>query len=314
MKKIKLKIDPKNPRALFSAILVVVVLISWIVLVIGSQLNSKNEIARIEKEKQKLIEQGVKFDKNGKPIKTDPKDPNNVNSQGSEDDPNSMDGVEPGVLVDGVAPKSELFVAISKNEADAVYSMIKGNRALVNTLDETTGATPLQYAVLRGNYDIVRFLLNNSADVNSKGNTGRAPLHLAAFDGNEKIAKLLIDYKAQINAADVNGATPLIISSGRRHTAVAKLLLKQKAKLNEKEKESGLTALHAAVLSGDDEMVRELLQKGANRNIKDASGMTPLELAESMQRTENAKMEDEVKAEIKRYRNILATLKLYEKK
>ena len=49
--------------------------------------------------------------------------------------------------------------------------------------------------------------------------------------------------------------------------------------LNIPDKDGGLTPLHLAVISGNTRIVRKLLVRGANRNIRDKQNKLPIDLA-----------------------------------
>jgi len=53
---------------------------------------------------------------------------------------------------------------------------------------------------------------------------------------------------------------------------------------------TGRTALHQAALRGDQQFIRFLLLRGANRQAIDAAGHTPLEVAEMAQKRAAAAM------------------------
>ena len=73
------------------------------------------------------------------------------------------------------------------------------------------GAQPLTLAVLKGNAEIVKLLLDNGADIEIKAkNKDKAtPLHWAAFFQQEDMVSLLIKFGANVNSLDANGLTPL---------------------------------------------------------------------------------------------------------
>jgi hypothetical protein len=77
----------------------------------------------------------------------------------------------------------------------------------------------------KGHIDIVKLLLNNGADVNSKGNLVNTPLHWAAFNGNIEIVKLLLEKGADFNLKYICVHTPLHFADSEGHIEIVKLLL-----------------------------------------------------------------------------------------
>ena len=69
--------------------------------------------------------------------------------------------------------------------------------------------TPLSIAVGAGQSKMVKFLIQQGADVNTKNGDGGTALHGAAFLGRSKSAKLLIENGANIKAKDSSGATAM---------------------------------------------------------------------------------------------------------
>jgi ankyrin repeat protein len=94
-----------------------------------------------------------------------------------------------------------------------------------------------------------------------------------------------IDEGANVNKTDRNGYTPVMILSkmysGNMYSkgesfAILELLLENGADLNYKHKHNGNTALHYAVESQNYLLVLKLINNGANVNIKNDKGLTPL--------------------------------------
>ena len=71
------------------------------------------------------------------------------------------------------------------------------------------GQTLLSIAVGAGQSKMVKFLIQQGADVNTKNGDGGTALHGAAFLGRSKSAKLLIENGANIKAKDSSGATAM---------------------------------------------------------------------------------------------------------
>ena len=80
----------------------------------------------------------------------------------------------------------------------------------INAKDATIfGQTPLSIAVGAGQSKMVKFLIQQGADVNTKNGDGGTALHGAAFLGRSKSAKLLIENGANIKTKDSSGATAM---------------------------------------------------------------------------------------------------------
>jgi hypothetical protein len=62
---------------------------------------------------------------------------------------------------------AELFSAIASGNAEKVREFLAANRAAANMKDDE-GATPLHYATLNGQREIVELLLLNGADINAR--------------------------------------------------------------------------------------------------------------------------------------------------
>jgi ankyrin repeat protein len=60
--------------------------------------------------------------------------------------------------------------------------------------------------------DVIRFLVQRGAQINSLDASGQTPLIIAVKNGNRLVAKHLIDNNADVNVAGKNGATPLAIA------------------------------------------------------------------------------------------------------
>jgi tetratricopeptide (TPR) repeat protein len=113
-----------------------------------------------------------------------------------------------------------------------------------------------------------------------------ANLILAARDGNLVNVNAALTEGADINAKmPPIGRTALIWASEQGHVEVVKLLLQKGANVDEKNFTGG-TALMAALEQGQIEIIKLLIGKGADVNIKDINGATPLRKAKEMGRSD----------------------------
>jgi ankyrin repeat protein len=119
------------------------------------------------------------------------------------------------------------------------------------------------------------------ADLEAKDSSGASALYHASERGHEVTAHELVRHGANKEARTNAGDGPLIIASDRGHLAVVRLLLKahgahaRSARL-EATNANGASALSVAVQAERLEVVRELLARGANPNVRRNSGDSPL--------------------------------------
>ena len=91
------------------------------------------------------------------------------------------------------------------------------------------GETPLMIAALRGHTEVARALIAQGADVNKPGWT---PLHYAATHAGraaKELAALLLEHHAYIDAESPNGTTPLMMAAQYGEPDVLRLLLEEGA-------------------------------------------------------------------------------------
>ena len=92
--------------------------------------------------------------------------------------------------------------------------------------------TPLQTALLTGEYDAAKVLLENGADALIRQNKGFTPMHEAAFMGRIDLIQLLLDHGAELNSRTDDGRSPM--SEAMRHNQAAAVeFLKSKGAIDD---------------------------------------------------------------------------------
>lgn len=89
--------------------------------------------------------------------------------------------------------------------------MIRNDRFLVYETDDSK-QTPLHWAALRGQIDVVKFLIEKKAHINSKDLIGRTPLFHAARMNNLPITKILLAGRANPIIRTNAGKTPFTVT------------------------------------------------------------------------------------------------------
>lgn len=156
--------------------------------------------------------------------------------------------------------------AVFEGEQATVRSVLAANPEFVSRVYDNFnwriyGGTPLHAAVAAGQTQIVKFLLDNKADVNARTKEEWTPLHLAAdWNRNGKdVATLLLAAHAEVDAKAWDGFTALHFTAWKGRADIAKLLLENNADANAKTR-NGMTPLSLAANNGNGD-VAELLRR-----------------------------------------------------
>lgn len=151
----------------------------------------------------------------------------------------------------------------------------------INAKTEKDSLTALHYASFRGNIKIIKLLIENNAEINAVSSHGLNMLHKAA-QGNQPSSIVYFNkkYNFDIEATDNNKMNALHLSaiSGTDNSVIFLLSLGMDPNIKDKK---GNTALHYAVKHSHARIIKKLLQKGADRNIKNNSNKSPEKLAKN---------------------------------
>jgi ankyrin repeat protein len=151
--------------------------------------------------------------------------------------------------------------------------------------------TPLIAALARRHFQTAGLLRHNGADVEVHFEGGNTLLNPAAWTGDFEMVRVLLNYKADVNARSDAGWTPIhAVSQGHQGTVipnvyqslgdVARLLLEHGADVDAQISDgSGQTPLHVTMQFNNVEVVRVLLEYGANVGAEDSQGRTPFQIA-----------------------------------
>jgi ankyrin repeat protein len=154
-------------------------------------------------------------------------------------------------------------------------------------------------AVQLDNVTTVKALLASAVGPNTVDPIGGEPaLVLALREGSMQVAEVLMAHPAiNLEATAPNGNTALMMAAFKHHKAALLALLAKGAVVTR----PGWTALHYAAASGDDEIVRILLEHHAYIDAESPSKLTPLMIAarEGHESTARLLMEEGADATLK---------------
>jgi ankyrin repeat protein len=167
----------------------------------------------------------------------------------------------------------QFYDAIRTDNQAAVTQLLTGG-ADINSRD-SRGNTPLMYASAVGSQNMMRKLLSAGADVKSRNNFDSTAL-LWCTNDLEKV-RLLVDKGADVNARTRRGMSPLSIAATHAsNVAVIKLLLERGADAQAPGPAGVSGALMMSARANDTASCKLLIEKGAVAKAKDLRGFTAL--------------------------------------
>jgi len=174
------------------------------------------------------------------------------------------------------------FEAVQKDDESAVIALTLRNFDL-NTLSPD-GEHALVIALRAGSLKVARFLLDqNIVKVEVRNKQEESPLMMAALKGQLPLVKRLIERKAEVNKP---GWTPLHYAATNAEPVsveITRLLLEHHAYINA-HSPNRTTPLMMAAHYGNPDVVRLLLEEGADAAMKNEKGLSAMDFARNAKR------------------------------
>ena len=180
--------------------------------------------------------------------------------------------------------QTQLIDAAERGDTAIVRRLLQES-ANINARDER-GRTPVMAATHGNHADTVAALIQAGADINIRDNRMDNPFLYAGAEGLLDILKLTIAAGADTKLTNRFGGTALIPAAERGHVAVVEQLLTHTDVDVNHINNLGWTALLEAIVLSDggprhQQIVQLLVDHGADVNIPDKHGVTPLQHARS---------------------------------
>ncbi|KAJ2961996.1 hypothetical protein NQZ79_g2755 [Umbelopsis isabellina] len=179
---------------------------------------------------------------------------------------------------DSAITEMNLFDAAMSGNLQSLTTLLETQAP--DTIQSSTGLSPLHFASSRGHIEIVKHLLDIAgASVDIVDREGETPLLKAAYHGHKDIVSFLIeDHDAATSHQDHDGWTALHNACSQAHLDIASYLLDQQLNIDIASK-MGHTPLINAAAKGNVAIVKYLLENDANPLIKNKFGETAFDAA-----------------------------------
>ncbi|XP_056651193.1 fibronectin type 3 and ankyrin repeat domains protein 1 isoform X3 [Monodelphis domestica] len=192
----------------------------------------------------------------------------------------SIEEEDPKMHTYGEPISSEHFHrAVNVNDEDLLVRILQGGHVKVDVPNKF-GFTALMVAAQKGYIRLVKILIGNGTDVNMKNGSGKDSLMLACYAGHLDVVKYLRAHGASWDARDLGGCTALHWAADGGHSNIIEWMIKDGCQIDVLDTGSGWTPLmRVSAISGNKEVASLLIEAGADVNMKDKDGKTPLMVA-----------------------------------
>lgn len=208
-----------------------------------------------------------------------------------------------GRLLAGVLAGAMLMTGAGAAAADLLSAASSGNLAEVSRLiasgvdleqRDGQGQTPLLRAVAGNHVAVAKALLAAGASLNAQATNQDTPWLLAGASGRSEIIAAMLPLKPDLSIRNRYGGNALIPACERAHVETVKLLLTSGIDLDHVNN-LGWTCLLEIVILGDggprhQQVAKLVLDAGANPNLADKDGISPLQHARKRGQSEVAKL------------------------
>ena len=179
-----------------------------------------------------------------------------------------------GVGGEAAAQDLSLPRAAAEQDWQTVRALVEAG-ADVNAA-RADGATALLWAAYWDALEVVDLLVTAGADINGADDHGVTPLERAAENASLAMVEALLGAGADPDLAQTSGLTPLMTAARTGNAAIVQALIARGASVNAATTETRSTALMWAVDEPHPEIVRVLLDAGADPHVSTTNGFTPL--------------------------------------
>lgn len=187
-----------------------------------------------------------------------------------------------GKIMTASTLSQEFLTAAEKGQLDLLKGCLEKG-VDINTTNRQ-GRTAIVNASLNKHYECVSFLINAGADIDKQDQTCFNPFLLSCLNNDLTLLRLVLPAKPNLDLLTRFGGVGITPASEKGHVEIVRELL-EKTEINVNHTNFvGWTPLLEAIVLNDggekqQQIVKLLLEHGANPHMTDKYGKKPLELA-----------------------------------
>lgn len=179
--------------------------------------------------------------------------------------------------------ETALHAAAAKGDVAGIAKLLSEGASI--DVRDRTGATALLVATHGNRIAAAQALIAAGADVNAKDNISDSPYLYAGARGHLEILKMTLSHGADLKSTNRYGGTALIPAAERGHVETVRALIDAGVDVDHVNRLDWTALLEAIILGNGGERHRQivelLVKAGANVNLADGKGETPLQHARS---------------------------------
>lgn len=190
--------------------------------------------------------------------------------------------------------KTALHIAARYGHVPVIVELVRRGASVSAT--DIGGWTPLRCAVFGGHIEAIAELVNHGADITALDSRGCNLLHCAASDGQSAVITELAKRGIDVRSATAAGTTAINFAARNGHIATIAKLIELGAG------QEGKTPLHYVAMEGDKEVIKAIMglfKLGANMEVRDDTGRTPLHCAIEEEEVETSRILIRLRANVK---------------
>lgn len=168
-----------------------------------------------------------------------------------------------------------LASAAEIGDKSIVQALLDGGADIDARVD--SNATAFYWASTMGRLDVVKYLMHKGADINVQASNGWTPLLGAVYEKQWGVVMELIKDGVDVDIADKQNVTALFMAAKECGTSqILKALVQAGADVNHRNLD-GITPLGAAAFHGIEDNAETLLSLGADASLPDFDGNLPID-------------------------------------